>query len=90
MLERYWPVDLDQAGMVRDRRLPLGLAAKTLVRKHDIDFEGNEAASDGWYYLWVGGIHLLCGHEGLCTMDFQFRPFHQEPLVEGLVWKKVQ
>ena len=88
-LNRSWPAEFDLKGMIRATRVPLGYAAKTWVNVGDRDVDGNVAqeGEQGWFYLWWGSIHLLCGDEGLKHGIYKIRPSF-EMLRGQLGWKK--
>ena len=76
--------------MTRGLRVPLGHAAKVFKNVGDKDLEGNVlgVGEEGYYYLWHKGLHLLCGKEGLDGGVYTKRPAFEEPICEGLGWKK--
>ena len=75
---RLWPSEFDARGLVRPGRIPLGFAAKHEYKVGDIDFDGNilQQGEEGWYYLWLGGIHCLMGKEGMDAGRFQPRDYN--------------
>lgn len=72
---RLWPSEFREDGMVRAGRIPLGFAAKYEYKVGDVDFEGNilQPGEEGWYYLWLGGVHCLMGKEGMDAGHFKLR-----------------
>lgn len=90
LLNKSWPAEFDMEGMIRATRMPLGYAAKIWVRVGDVDVDGQRIEfeeEEGWYYLWWGGIHILCGKEGLDHGVYMIRPSFEQ-LRGGLGWKK--
>ena len=89
-LTHAWPADIDQLGMVRATRVPLGIAAKVFVEAGQKDITGLQVnvGEEGWYYLWWRGLHLLCGKEGLDAGIYRIRPSHEAFIADGLIWLK--
>ena len=85
-----WPADIALEGIPRASRVPLGLAAKMLVKVGDVDIYGNviKRGEGGWYYKWWRGLHCLMGEEGLDTGMFFQRPSHEGELCGGFTFKK--
>lgn len=71
-LNSIWSTEFDTNGMIKARRMPLGYAAKMYVREGDLDRNGQAATSDGWYYKWYRGLHVLCGLEGMHRPDWEY------------------
>ena len=90
VLNENWKAEFDIRGMTRGLRVPLGHAAKLFKNVGDKDLEGNVlgVGEEGYYYLWHKGLHLLCGKEGLDGGVYTKRPAFEEPICEGLGWKK--
>lgn len=86
---RLWPSEFERDGMVKLGRIPLGFAAKYEYKVGDIDFDGNvlQPGEEGWYYLWLGGIHCLMGKEGMDAGRFQPRD-RGLPRITGFAFKK--
>lgn len=89
-LHRNWPADLDQRGMIRATRMPLGNAAKIWVNAGEADVNGNHLVigEEGYYYKWWRGLHCLMGKEGMDAGLYRIRPSHEKFLVDGFTWKK--
>ena len=89
-LNTNWRAEFDMKGMTRGLRVPLGHAAKVYKNVGDIDLEGNvlKEGEEGYYYLWHKGLHLLCGKEGLDGEIYKKRPSFEDPVCDGLGWKK--
>ena len=90
VLNENWKAEFDMAGMTRGLRVPLGHAAKVFKNVGDKDLEGHvvREGEEGYYYLWHKGLHLLCGKEGLDGGVYTKRPAFEEPICDGLGWKK--
>jgi len=86
-LNKNWPADFDQAGMIRATRMSLGNAAKMWVQDGYVSVDGTRAEKthQGYYYKWWRGLHCLCGAEGI--EDYLIRPSHEKFLVNGFAFK---
>ena len=75
-----WQPDIDEKGMVRATRCPLGEAAKLQIKTGDVDLDGDvvEDGEQGQYYAWYQGIHMLPGAEGKAL--YEIRPSHEKRL----------
>ena len=89
-LHTNWPADIDQAGMVRGTRMPLGKPAKMLVKAGDKDIDGNiiNVEDEGYYYKWWRGLHCLMGHEGFEAGMYRIRPAFEQFRCSGFAFKK--
>ena len=88
-LNTLWPSEFDSSGMVKITRAPLGYAAKHYYKAGDTDYDGNilQPGEQGWYYLWLGGLHCLMGKEGWDAGRYLKRPNH-EKRIRGFAFKK--
>ena len=86
---RLWPCEFDCNGTIRSGRIPLGFAAKHEYKVGDVDFDGNvlQPGEEGWYYLWLGGVHCLMGKEGMDAGRFQMRDLECRTIV-GFAFRK--
>ena len=73
-LNRSWPAEFDQQGMVRATRIPLGLAAKMWVKAGKVDLDGKIVEEGAYYYKWWRGLHCLMGKEGFDAGMYKVRP----------------
>ncbi|KAL8727092.1 MAG: hypothetical protein Q9166_006279 [cf. Caloplaca sp. 2 TL-2023] len=89
ILHQNWPAEFDHAGMIRATRIPLGHAAKMLVRVGHIDIDGNvvQPGQEGWYYKWWRGLHCLMGKEGYDAGLYWVRPSWEKFRCEGMGFK---
>ena len=89
MLHKNWPADFDLKGMPRATRVSLGHAAKIWRDEGEEDVDKNVVPSGaaGYYYMWWGGLHCLCGKEGLDAKVYLIRPSFEQFKCPGFGFK---
>ena len=83
---RNWPADIDQHGMPRARRIPLGHASKSFRFAGEKDLNGKilTRSQEGWYYDWWRGLHCLMGKEGYDVDHYLVRPSFERFRCKGM------
>ena len=79
--------EVDQRGMPRARRRPLGDVYKLWVEVGEIDAEGIPCSEAGYYIGWWRGLHKLCGEAGWQAKEYLKRPSGEEFLTPGMSFK---
>ncbi|KAL8672035.1 MAG: hypothetical protein Q9168_003487 [Polycauliona sp. 1 TL-2023] len=97
-LHRAWPAELDNKGMARAMRIPLGHASKTWRNVGDKGFDRDDnlvalkQGEEGWYYDWWHGLQCLMGKEGYDKLihdkeKYLYRPAYEKFKCEGMGFK---
>ena len=82
-----WPADFNGLGMVHADRMPIGTPFKVLICRKTIEKgrKGHVDFPSKYIYGWVGGIHQLCGKDGLEEENvFQVRCMYEELAYQGI------